>query len=71
MIQSVTPVRPNDHVVLNCGTIEAYGRVVWTREHNFGIEFDAPIEEEEIVRQLDRSHAVVNRRHLRVVTGDE
>ena len=70
MIQSSAPASPNDQIMLTCGTIQARGRVVWTKERSFGIEFHAPIEEEEIVRQLDRSNAVASRR-LRVADGTD
>ena len=70
MIQSSASASPNDEVKLTCGTIEARGRVVWTREQSFGIEFHAPIDEEEIVRQLSRSNAVTSRR-LRVATDTD
>jgi PilZ domain-containing protein len=65
MIQSAAPVKACDQIVLSCGTIEARGRVVWTKLGGFGVEFDCPLDDEEITRQLDRSDAVMSRRDLR------
>lgn len=65
MIRSTAPVRAGDEIRLSCGTIEAKGRVVWVKGGCFGVEFHAPIADEQIVRQLYRSDAIVNRRELR------
>jgi len=71
MIQSAVPVRPNDEIVLSCGTVDVRGRVVWARGQSFGIEFHAPLDEDEIVRQLGRSNAVLRRRDLRQAIQDK
>jgi hypothetical protein len=65
MIQSTAPVRTRDQIVLSCGTIEARGGVIWVRDGCFGVEFHKPIEEDQILRQLSRSVAILNRRELR------
>jgi hypothetical protein len=61
MIHSSAPATPEDQVILSCGVIEAQGRVVWTSDECFGIEFHSQIDENEVVRQLYRSNAIVDR----------
>jgi len=70
MIQSAAPVHVRDHIKLSCGTIETHGRVAWVRNGCFGVEFRQPIDEEQIVRQLSRSEAVMTRRGLRDEKAD-
>ena len=65
MIQSAAPVRAGDQILLNCGTIEVSGRVVWVKDGCFGVEFHTLIADEQILRQLHRSDAIVTRRELR------
>ena len=71
MVQSTAPVHANDQILLSCGTIETRGRVVWARDGGFGVEFHAPIADEQILRQLYRSEAIVNRRELRIVAKEK
>ena len=68
MIQSTAPVRTGNQLLLSCGTIQMTGRVAWVKGGCFGIEFHKPIADEQILRQLDRSEAIVNRRELRDAT---
>jgi len=65
MIQSAAPVGSCDQIVLSCGTIDVDGRVVWVKDGCFGVEFHTPIADEQILRQLHRSDAIVTRRELR------
>jgi hypothetical protein len=65
MIQSAAPVRTRDQITLSCGTIEARGSVVWAGSGCFGIEFHRPLEDTQLLRQLNRSNAVITRRCLR------
>lgn len=66
MIESTVSVRANDQIMLTCGMIEARGRVAWTKDGLFGIEFHSPLEEHHIVQQLCRSNALIMRRSVRL-----
>jgi hypothetical protein len=68
MVQSAAPVHTREPIVMSCGSIEVAGRVVWVKGGCFGVEFHTEIADEQILRQLHRSEAIVNRRELRKTT---
>ena len=65
MIESALSVQIGHHVYLSCGAIDTSATVVWTSTGRFGIRFSAPVDEDQIVKQLYRSDAIVDRQQSR------
>jgi hypothetical protein len=62
MVETHVPMKIGEHVVVNCGSIAADGVVAWEEDNFSGIEFDRPLDENEVARQILRSNAVAHRR---------
>jgi hypothetical protein len=62
MVQTRAPLELGDHVTVRGGTVRAEGTVAWEEDNLLGIEFDTPLEEDDVARQILRSNAVAHRR---------
>ena len=61
LLESPLPIPAGNHVLLNCGTIEALGTVVWKNDTKFGVRFRKSIGEDEVLQQVTRSEAAAVR----------
>lgn len=62
LLESPLPIPAGNHVLFNCGSIEALGTVVWKSATKFGVRFRNAIDEELILQQVARSEAAAVRR---------
>jgi hypothetical protein len=61
LLESPLPIPAGNHVLFNCGTIEALGTVVWKNDTKFGVRFRKSIGEDEVLQQVTRSEAAAVR----------
>lgn len=62
LLESPLPIPAGNHVLFNCGSIEALGTVVWKSATKFGVRFRKAIDEELVSQQVARSEAAAVRR---------
>ena len=62
LVQLTEPFDLGTEVVLNCGSIEAEGLIVWKKRESCGIWFFDPIEEQQVIAQLAQSDVCASRR---------
>lgn len=62
MVEASGALPIGNAVTLNCGSAAANGTVAWEHENCCGIQFDTPMDEAQIARQLLRSSTVAQRR---------
>ena len=61
LLESPLPIPAGNHVLFNCGSIEALGTVVWKSASKFGVRFRKAIDEELVAQQVARSEAAAVR----------
>jgi len=64
LIETQARLTVGEHVTVNCGWVEVQGVIAWESDHFSGIEFDTPLEEIDVARQILRSNAVAHRRQV-------
>ena len=60
LLESPLPIPAGNHVLFNCGAIEALGTVVWKSATRFGVRFRNAIDEELVSQQVARSEAAAS-----------
>jgi hypothetical protein len=66
MIESEAVAHEGDPIDLVCGGIETLGEVVWVRTGRFGLAFLKPLDEDEILLELQRLDASARRGERRI-----
>lgn len=67
LIETFVPLRLlNSTVALYCGTIVVRALMVWTKDHQIGLKFEAPLTDVQIGEQLFRTRAIASRRESRL-----
>jgi len=62
MIETQALLEPGERVTIRGGSVAAEGIIAWEEDNFLGIEFDRPLEEVDVARQILRSSAVAHRR---------
>lgn len=57
MVELAEPVQTGTRILFTCGSIEVEGLILWQRQQRFGIRFLTPVDEAQVLRQMDRSSA--------------
>lgn len=62
LLESPLPIPAGNHILFNCGSIEALGTVVWKSATKFGVRFRKALDEELLTQQVARSEAAADHR---------
>lgn len=69
LIETFAPLRLDSTVALHCGTIVIGAAVVWAKDYQIGVKFEAPLTDAQVSEQVFRTLAIASRRELRLQSG--